>query len=68
MATSGLGTFPWPDCLKKCIGDLPLLGICGADYFRVAEDPGAIKQRWILQEDRAAMVSRGEWEWIVATK
>jgi hypothetical protein len=27
-----------------------------------------VKQRWILAEDRAAMLSRGEQEWVVATK
>jgi hypothetical protein len=27
-----------------------------------------VKQRWILAEDRAAMLSRGEQEWAVATK
>jgi hypothetical protein len=27
-----------------------------------------VKQRWILPEDRAAMLSRGEQEWVLATK
>jgi hypothetical protein len=27
-----------------------------------------VKQRWILPEDRAAMLARGEQEWVVATK
>jgi hypothetical protein len=27
-----------------------------------------VKQRWILPQDRAAMLARGEQEWIVATK
>jgi hypothetical protein len=27
-----------------------------------------VKQRWILPEDRAAMLTRGEQEWVVATK
>jgi hypothetical protein len=27
-----------------------------------------VKQRWILPEDRAAMLSRGEQEWVAATK
>jgi hypothetical protein len=37
-----------------------------AQYTRAIDD--LVKERWILEEDRAALLHRGEQEWSEATK